>query len=445
MDMVDGLLVVYSDISASVDNRILGPYYIMPFQLSGTGQRSTTRTLHEWHDFIVRSKRRKQWKEVSLGAIWLQVRQAVRRAAKIGPIRTWWTNARTHANHYADLVAEWTGRSRMEQLRQMAWLTLRHGVSPKAYYSYKLYRPDRFEKAGLYIYHEPKVRLNKFLVDLTRDRVSFDMKDKRNWFRWALNHNVPTPRPVVFFDKGEVQNWWNDGYSSLPDADLFSIWVDVYRGEGAQAWSFENGRYVDVENSSASLTEEELIARLSEKSRERPVVLMERVRNHSEWQGFTSGGLATCRFVTGRFPEERPEPIVANLKMPRDDSIVDDISAGGLAAPVDLHDGTLGPAVTGFPEPLGDWVHAHPDTKADITGAELPFWSDVVDLAVTTHQKMPNAPFVGWDVTVTVEGPIIVEPNDGWGASTAEKPGGVPLSHTIYQDMYDSWITNFNQ
>ncbi len=62
----------------------------------------------------------------------------------------------------------------------MAWPTLRYGISPKAYYSYKLYRPDRFEKASRYLYHEPKVRLNKFLIGRTRDRVSFDMKDKRS-------------------------------------------------------------------------------------------------------------------------------------------------------------------------------------------------------------------------------------------------------------------------
>jgi hypothetical protein len=326
----------------------------------------------------------------------------------------------------------------------MAGLALRHGVPPKAYYSYKLYRPDRFEKAGRYIYHEPKVRLNKFLIDRTRDRISFDMKDKRSWFEWALSHEVPTPRPVVCFDKGEVQDWWHDGSSRLPDVDLFSIWVDVHRGEGAQAWFFENGRYVNVEDSSKRFTEEELITCLSEKSRERPVVLMERVHNHPEWQGLTSGGLATCRFVTGRFPGKSPEPIIANLKMPRDGSIVDTISAGGLAAPIDLQDGTLGPAVTGFPEPIGDCIHTHPDTGADITGSEIPFWVDITDLAVTTHQKMSDAPFVGWDVTVTEQGPMIIEPNDGWGALGTEKPGGVPLSSTIYQDMYDSWIANLH-
>jgi hypothetical protein len=286
----------------------------------------------------------------------------------------------------------------------MAWLALRYGVSPKAYYSYKLYRPDRFEKAGRYIYHEPKVRLNKFLIDRTRDRISFDMKDKRSWFEWALNHEVPTPRPVVSFDEGEVQDWWNKGTSCLPDADLFSIWVDVYRGEGAQAWFFENGRYVNVEDSSKSFTEEELITRLSEKSWERPVVLMERVHNHPEWQGLTSGGLATCRFVTGRYPGEKPRPIVANLKMPRGDSIVDDISAGGLAAPVDMHNGTLGPAVTAFPESVGDRIHTHPDTGASMTGTPLPFWWDIVDLTINTHKKMPNALFVGWDVTVAEKG-----------------------------------------
>lgn len=412
----------------------------MSYQSGGADQRSPTRTLHEWHDYIVRKRNREKFEEASLGAIWLWFRKAVRCMATVEPVRTWWRGAHTYSNKYADLVTEWTDRSRAEQLRQMARLALRNGVSPKPYYSYKLYRPDRFEKAGRYIYHEPKVRLNQLLIRHTRDKVSFDMKDKRSWFTWALNHDVPTPRPVVSFDKGEVQNWWDDNPSSLPDTDLFSIWVDVYRGKGAQAWSFRNGFYADVKNPSVRLTQKELTARLSETSRERPVILMERVYNHPKWKGFTSGGLATCRFVSGRFPGGGTKPIVANLKMPREGSIVDDISAGGLAAPIDLHDGTLGPAVTAFPESVGDRIHTHPDTGAEITGAELPFWADVVDLALTTHEKMPNAPFVGWDVTVTEKGPMIIEPNDGWGASTAEKPGGIPLSDTIYEKMYDRWV-----
>ena len=440
MGTVDGSLVVCLAASDFVDNRIPGSQNMSP-QSEKTGQRSTIRTLHEWHDYIVQSEDREQWGELSPGAMWLRFRRAVRRTATAEPVRAWLGEAHTYASKYADLVAEWTGRPQVGQLRQMAWLALRHGVPPKAYYSYKLYRPDRFEKADRYIYHEPKVRLNKFLLGRTRDRIAFDMKDKRSWFEWARNHNVPAPRPVVSFDEGEVRDWRSGGYNHLPDVDLFSIWVDVYRGEGAQAWSFDEGRYFDVQDSSVSLTDEELIARLSEKSRVRPVVLMERVSNHPGWQGFTSGGLATCRFVTGRFPERKPRPIVANLKMPRSDSIVDDISAGGLAAPIDMHNGTLGPAVTAFPESVGDRIHTHPDTGASITGTSLPFWSDIIDLTISTHKKMPNAPFVGWDVTVTKGGgAMIIEPNDGWGASTSEKPGGIPLSDTQYQNMYDRWM-----
>jgi hypothetical protein len=322
----------------------------------------------------------------------------------------------------------------------MAILTLRHGVSPKDYYGYKLYRPGRFEKAGRYLYHEDKVRLNNFLIGLTQDRVSFDMGDKRSWFAWAQDHDTPTTRPIVSFDERRVQNWW-DGRSSkgLPETDLFSIWVDAYRGRGAQVWSFEDGLYTDVEDPSVRFTERELIAHLSEMSKERPIVCMERMYNHPKWQKFTSGGLVTCRLVTGRFPGGKPKTITAKLKMPRNGSIVDCMPAGGLAAPIDLCDGILGAAVSKYPEAIGDRTHVHPDTRAEIAGTTLPRWPSIVDLAISTHREIPNAPFVGWDVTLTREGPSIVEPNGGWGAG-GQISGGIPLSDTVYQKMYDSWM-----
>lgn len=397
-----------------------------------------SRTLHEWADYVNRLQRRIERKRSNKGACqwWL-----LRRVSTAQYLRMWWKQARTHAHEYGDLVTEWTGYSRIEQLRQMATLALRDGVCPKEYYSYKLYRAERFEQAGRYLYHEPKVRLNKLLLDRTEDHSPFNIGDKRSWLTWAQKNDIPTPCPVASFDDGDVKNWWDSGsLEDLPPKDLFSIWVDVYRGRGAQAWSFENGTYTDIESSNIRFTEDELIKYLSRKSKERPVILLERLYNHPKMTSFTSGGLATCRLVTGRFPGEGPRPIVANLKMPRGGAVVDDISAGGLAAPVNLSDGTIGLAVSGFPEPLGDRIHTHPDTGAEITGALFPFWNSVIDLAITAHKEMRNVPFVGWDITVTTEGPTIIEPNDGWGASTAEKPGGVPLPDSIYEDMYDVWI-----
>lgn len=401
----------------------------MSSQPTETTPYSPSRTLHGWHNYIMWGGREQWWG-----------RRVPRRA--IALYRDDWLNtARSYADSYAGVVTDLTGRTYTEQLAQMGVLAIRHGVWPKQYYSYQLYRPDRYEQAGDYIYHIPKVDLNNYLIERTSDDICFNMKDKRSWFAWALDHDVPTPQPVASFEDGDITQWnWNGDPQELPKYDLFSIWVDAYRGEGAQVWLFDNGGYVDEDDSSTRVTGSQLLDLLAEKSKQRPVILMERIRNHQEMRGLTSGGLATCRFVTGRFPGDNPEPILANLKMPRGTSIVDDISAGGIAAPVSLRDGTLGPAVSGFPESSGDEFHAHPDTGETISGTQLPHWDEVVDLALRTHRRMPNAPFVGWDITVAEQGPIIVEPNDGWGASTAEKPSGRPLRHTLYEPMYDAWM-----
>lgn len=404
-------------------------------------EKSPSRTLHEWADYAEEVEQRKRRRHAGTYQWWFG------RAAHVltaGKLRTWWREAYTCASDYGDLVAEWTGHSHVEQFGQMAILTLRHGVSPKDYYSYRLYRPERYEKADRYLYHKPKVRLNRCLIGRTSDNVSFNMRDKRSWFKWALKHDIPTPSPLASFDGGEITPFqWSGESNSLPETDLFSIWTDMWTGKGAHAWIYKNGHYRDVQNSELYFTAPELIEYLASNSKSHPTVLQERVENHPELQGFTSGGLATSRLVTGRFPEKDPEPILATLKMPSGNAVVDQMKAGGITAPVDIDDGTLQPAVSAFPQPSGDLFHIHPDTGCQITGSEFPFWDDVVELALNTHQQLPNAPFVGWDITVTTEGPMIIEPNDDWGASGTEKPSGIPLTGTAYEAMYDAWMQKF--
>lgn len=90
----------------------------------------------------------------------------------------------------------------------------------------------------------------------------------------------------------------------------------------------------------------------------------------------------------------------------RADLVADNFAVGGLASPVDLATGRLGPARCkriGFEALL-----THPDTSAPITGVILPYWHEAVDLALLAHQEFAEMPAVGWDVAITDSDPILV-------------------------------------
>ena len=128
--------------------------------------------------------------------------------------------------------------------------------------------------------------------------------------------------------------------------------------------------------------------------------------------------------------------------MPTGNSVVDNFSAGGIASAVDLSSGRLSSAVPKLP---GDGIFeydTHPDIKQLITGATIPHWGQIRKLALDVHQTVDTI-FVGWDLTLTSDGPMVIEGNKGWDTDVVEIPQGRPLAHTQYAELYDTWMQHF--
>jgi hypothetical protein len=120
--------------------------------------------------------------------------------------------------------------------------------------------------------------------------------------------------------------------------------------------------------------------------------------------------------------------------MPTGKAMVDNFNAGGVAAPVDLATGVLGPGVARY---LTDGsFDTHPTSGAPITGFALPLWSDAVALALRAHDCFPWVPFVGWDVVISSDVPRLLEANMTWSAELYQRPQGKPMGSTQFTQVY---------
>jgi hypothetical protein len=108
--------------------------------------------------------------------------------------------------------------------------------------------------------------------------------------------------------------------------------------------------------------------------------------------------------------------------------VVDNFHAGGLASPVELNDGRLGPSVF---KSRPELLVAHPDTGAAIAGRVLPHWPAVKQLALAAHQQFGALPSIGWDIAITEDGPVIVEGNSVWDPEVVQMSYRLPLEATI--------------
>lgn len=94
---------------------------------------------------------------------------------------------------------------------------------------------------------------------------------------------------------------------------------------------------------------------------------------------------------------------------------IDNVSAGGLTARIDLETGTLGPAGQ-YPYDGGavPWYSVHPDAGTQIEGTTIPHWSKIVHTIEQMALSCSNIPAIGWDVILDERGePVVIEANTG--------------------------------
>jgi hypothetical protein len=345
--------------------------------------------------------------------------------------RTAWRDVRA----FGPAARDRYGVSLLTQYRQLAWLALFRGINTDSYYRYQLFRADRRRQAHQFIQSVEIAALYRVLVVREAMDDFVVTEDKGVFERWCREHDLPTPAVLAEFEGGHPLS---AGGAALPDRDLFSKLADGYGGAGARRWTMvapglwtaDDGVVRDRHSLFMAL------ARQSEGGR---VILQERVENHPALRGFSSGALCTARILTSRAPDGAPELARAAFRMPVGDSSTDNYSQGGIAAAVDEH-GRLGTAVQAHERLIGVEVLAHPDSGVAFAGFQLPEWSAAAALAIRAHSQLTRIACVGWDVALTIEGPVLIEGNFAPGVKSMQMPFAAPLSATNYLAHIDAHL-----
>ena len=161
------------------------------------------------------------------------------------------------------------------------------------------------------------------------------------------------------------------------------------------------------------------------------VIVQPRVTPHPALADVALAALPTVRIVTILDEHGAPEVVSATMRLPSDPvAVVDNMKAGGLLAPVDLADGTLGLACKGYGG--GDY-RTHPVTGAAIPGRALPDWDGSKALVVRAHAlAFADYALIGWDVAMTPGGPLLIEGNGKPGVLMPQRAARRGLCETRY-------------
>jgi hypothetical protein len=309
---------------------------------------------------------------------------------------------------------------RLKQVADQCRIAFLHWRNPEIYYLYELFDPCSLAKAPHFLMNNEIFALVGILNnyesnEAVEDKLGFNAQLRSEGFPVIADLALVTGNSIEFSDPGAA---------SLPSGDFIA---KPRRGlQGKRFACFEHTKEGTYRSDQGRTIEDtELVAELQGLAATGDLLIQPRLRNHRELQDLSVNGFATARVLTALDTGNQGHVIQAVFKLPTGDAYADNYAIGSIASPVQLDDGTLGPATA--EDVLAPTYDVHPTTGATICGRTLPAWREAKRLLTTAHELFPQYRLLAWDIGFTDEGPVIVEANRDMGMELLQKPGQRPL------------------
>ncbi|WP_150956661.1 sugar-transfer associated ATP-grasp domain-containing protein [Microbacterium testaceum] len=166
---------------------------------------------------------------------------------------------------------------------------------------------------------------------------------------------------------------------------------------------------------------------------ERGEILVEEViRQHDDLAAVCPGTVNTTR-VTAFFDGEKTHILAMAQKFGRG-AVSDQMTFGGFYTMLDENGHALG---AGY-DSHGHVHERHPDSGVRIADFQLPMIDEVKAFVDQVARVVPQVQYVGWDIVVGPDGPVLVEGN--WGAGVYENKPSVTGIRTGHKPRYQAAI-----
>lgn len=318
-----------------------------------------------------------------------------------------------------------TPPGRLRRIVDAWWLAVTRNVPPFEYRAYRLDKPDSRADLLQFVFWTD---LRAFAeLNARRGAAEQAVKDKARFASICETHGLSSIPTLAVF---------RDGIQMMPAApfvpEVPELWVKSlagHGGQGAALWRRADDSYRNDEG--ATVTAEEFAQHVGGTD----CIIQPRILNHPAIADITNGALASLRIITGIDREQRATVVAAMLYLPSGDRIT---SVAGIGCAIDMDHGVLTRALD-FRNGALD-ITRYPDTNAEITGRALPFWPESLALAARAHEiGFSRFVFLGWDIALTPEAPLLIEANSGWLALHLQLLNG-PLGRTGFSRILNEHL-----
>lgn len=312
-------------------------------------------------------------------------------------------------------VHEKSGKNKLAIFLDMAMCTLRYG---SGYYDYQIFGFYNLNAAQrkTYVTRFINKKLNLYLNDVDYCHY-FDNKDEFYTMfgeytgRDFLDLSKSSRDDVAAFVEGKDQ--------------IFCKLRDKTCGIGCERLNISDFESVDA---------------LYDYLKEKQFYTIEGVlKNHPDVARLYDNAVNSMRIITLMDDDKKVHCLYIVQKMGMNGGVVDNNS---MFSPVDIETGRMKYPAHSGETTLGNVYTEHPNSHITIQGYQLPYVKEAVQMVFEAAQKIPQVRFVGWDVAVTENGPVIIEGNtycahDFWQLPphTPDKIGMLPTITKLIPDF----------
>lgn len=134
------------------------------------------------------------------------------------------------------------------------------------------------------------------------------------------------------------------------------------------------------------------------------------IRQHEKINAIHSKSVNTIRIISLVTPEKEVDLICSFMRFGVGDNVVDNSASGGFFVPVIQELGELNPEGYYTLSFGGNKLDRHPESGFRFEGYKIPFFEEACQEVVKAVKLMPDR-FIGWDIAISQEGPVIIEAN----------------------------------
>lgn len=264
-----------------------------------------------------------------------------------------------------------------------------------------------------------------------RDRITYMTHPKSNHIAQLVNQK---PFRHHFADKSEfVQKFapyvgretLDVRTASVPELEAFvkkhgSVIVKVTDSDGGQG--IERREAADIPD----------FEKFKEHLLEQRQFLVEQViPQHAEMTALNDSSVNSLRIVS--YFDGTDVHILARVLKMGNGGIIDNFAHGGMYTMLDEN----GVALHAAFDMAGDAYDIHPISGIRVTGFRVPMYDKVLELVDEIARVVPEIPYVGWDIAISPDRPVVIEGNYNTGVFQAKpsltdtKTGLLPLYREV--------------